>query len=73
MSLSVNILIEEYKEKNTRKSVRKQKRAYHRLLRDMNIKCTDKSTQVYVVYIILYLKVTSTVYITLYKISIKMS
>ncbi|XP_071643774.1 tRNA (carboxymethyluridine(34)-5-O)-methyltransferase alkbh8 [Temnothorax longispinosus] len=28
-----------------RKSVRKQKRAHHRLLRDMNIKCTEQPTQ----------------------------
>jgi hypothetical protein len=34
------------KERNDRKSVRKQKRAYHRLLRDMNIKCTEQPTQV---------------------------
>ncbi|XP_011155701.2 alkylated DNA repair protein alkB homolog 8 [Solenopsis invicta] len=33
------------KERNDRKSVRKQKRAYHRLLRDMNIKCTEHPTQ----------------------------
>jgi len=34
------------KERNARKSIRKQKRAYHRLLRDMNIKCTEQPTQV---------------------------
>lgn len=33
------------KERNDRKSVRKQKRAHHRLFRDMNIKCTEQPTQ----------------------------
>lgn len=33
-------------EKLIRKSFRKQKRAYHRLLRDMNIKCCDNVTNV---------------------------
>lgn len=32
-------------ERNDRKSVRKQRRAHHRLLRDMNIKCTEQPTQ----------------------------
>ncbi|KYM95618.1 PREDICTED: alkylated DNA repair protein alkB homolog 8 [Cyphomyrmex costatus] len=32
-------------ERDDRKSVRKQKRAYHRLFRDMNIKCTEHPTQ----------------------------
>ncbi|KAG5337840.1 ALKB8 protein, partial [Acromyrmex heyeri] len=32
-------------ERDDRKSVRKQKRAHHRLLRDMNIKCTEQPTQ----------------------------
>lgn len=40
------IVIKNYKEKSDKKSVRKQKRAHYRLLRDMNIKCTDKPTQV---------------------------
>jgi len=34
------------KDRNVRKSVRKQKRAHHRLLRDMNIKCTEQPTKV---------------------------
>lgn len=42
----VDIVIENHKEKNDRKSVRKQKRAHHRLLRDMNIKCSDEPTHV---------------------------
>ncbi|XP_011883388.1 PREDICTED: alkylated DNA repair protein alkB homolog 8 [Vollenhovia emeryi] len=32
-------------ERNDRKSVRKQKRAHHRLLKDMNIKCAELPTQ----------------------------
>ncbi|XP_018311494.1 alkylated DNA repair protein alkB homolog 8 [Mycetomoellerius zeteki] len=32
-------------ERDDRKSIRKQKRAYHRLLRDMNIKCAEQPTQ----------------------------
>lgn len=38
-----NVII---KERNDRKSIRKQKRAHHRLFRDMNIKCTEQPTQV---------------------------
>lgn len=41
-----SVIIEDNKEKNDRKSVRKQKRAHHRLLRDMNIKCSNDPTQV---------------------------
>lgn len=33
-------------DKLTKKSYCKQKRAYHRLLRDMNIKCCNNPTQV---------------------------
>ncbi|XP_032680490.1 alkylated DNA repair protein alkB homolog 8 [Odontomachus brunneus] len=40
-----SIIIKDNKEKNDRKSVRKQKRAHHRLLRDMNIKCSNDPTQ----------------------------
>ncbi|XP_036149316.1 alkylated DNA repair protein alkB homolog 8 isoform X2 [Monomorium pharaonis] len=32
-------------ERNDKKSIRKQKRAHHRLLRDMNIKCMEHPTQ----------------------------
>lgn len=39
-------VIENHKDKNDKKSLRKQKRAHHRLLRDMNIKCSDRPTQV---------------------------
>lgn len=39
------------KERNDRKNIRKQKRAHHRLLRDMNIKCTEQPTQVNAWYI----------------------
>lgn len=48
MSLSdkTNIIIEDHKERNNKKNLRKQKRAHHRLLRDMNIKCSDRPTQV---------------------------
>ncbi|KAM0726305.1 Alkylated DNA repair protein alkB-like protein 8 [Formica fusca] len=47
MSLSdkTNIIIEDHKERNNKKNLRKQKRAHHRLLRDMNIKCSDRPTQ----------------------------
>ncbi|XP_012216254.1 alkylated DNA repair protein alkB homolog 8 isoform X2 [Linepithema humile] len=45
MSSNDETQIENCKEKNDKKSVRKQKRAYYRLLRDMNIKCADKPTQ----------------------------
>jgi len=45
------IIIENYKEKNDKKSMRKQKRAYYRLLRDMNIKCANKPTQVNITYV----------------------
>lgn len=41
-----NLTIEDLKEKNNKKSLRKQKRAHHRLLRDMNIKCSCQPTQV---------------------------
>ncbi|XP_014472952.1 PREDICTED: alkylated DNA repair protein alkB homolog 8 isoform X2 [Dinoponera quadriceps] len=40
-----SVIIKDHKEKNDRKSIRKQKRAHHRLLRDMNIKCSDEPTQ----------------------------
>lgn len=48
MSLNdkTNIIIEEPKERNNKKNLRKQKRAHHRLLKDMNIKCSCQSTQV---------------------------
>lgn len=45
-SNDTNVLTEDHREKNGRKSIRKQKRAHHRLLRDMNIKCSDEPTQV---------------------------
>lgn len=41
-----NVIIEDPKERNDKKSLRKQKRAHHRLLRDMNIKCSCQPTQV---------------------------
>lgn len=41
-----NVIIEDHKERNDKKSLRKQKRAHHRLLKDMNIKCSDRPTQV---------------------------
>lgn len=40
-----NLTIEDLKEKNNKKSLRKQKRAHHRLLRNMNIKCSCQPTQ----------------------------
>ncbi|KAL6258325.1 hypothetical protein P5V15_010272 [Pogonomyrmex californicus] len=44
MSSSNEIIITTEK-RNNKKNVRKQKRAQHRLLRDMNIKCTEQPTQ----------------------------
>lgn len=48
MSLSdkTDIIIEDYKERNNKKNLRKQRRAHYRLLRDMNIKCSDRPTKV---------------------------
>ncbi|KAL0126115.1 hypothetical protein PUN28_004915 [Cardiocondyla obscurior] len=42
LSDEANVVIEE---KNDKKSLRKQKRAHHRLLRDMNVKCAEQPTQ----------------------------
>lgn len=41
----ISVVIENHKDRNDKKSLRKQKRAHHRLLRDMNIKCSDRPTQ----------------------------
>lgn len=40
-----NVIVEDHKRRKDKKSSRKQKRAHHRLLRDMNIKCSDRPTQ----------------------------
>lgn len=48
---NASVIVENYKGKNDRKSVRKQKRAYYRLLRDMNIKCSNDPTQVCLIII----------------------
>lgn len=45
MSNDTVLTNERAKEKLARKSVQKQKRAYHRLLRDMNIKCSTDPTK----------------------------